>query len=142
MHQNLLPFGRSHGRTDGRTVRILYTMKPHLYGLFTYIRTHIMEPIVIIKWLTYPQIQLFGQLTWERRCPDKRGSTVYISTSFKRWYNNNIAKCCAKVLLLFKRDGIFLQNPEIITENYIFYHLRFMWTQCWHIIILCICIIK
>ena len=38
------------------------------------------SPCLNRKWLTYPEIQLSGQSVWERRCPDKWGSTVLVLT--------------------------------------------------------------
>ena len=34
------------------------------------------SPCLNRKRLTYPEIQLSGQSVWERRCPDKWGSTI------------------------------------------------------------------
>ena len=56
------------------------TVEPHLSGLFTYSETCLgTNPLFLNrKCLTYPKIQLSGQSVWERRCPDKWGSTVHV----------------------------------------------------------------
>ena len=48
------------------------------YPEYSLIRTPVWNQITFltIKWFTYPEIQLYGRLPWERRCPDKWGSTV------------------------------------------------------------------
>ena len=49
------------------------------YPDYSLIRTDMFgnqSPFLNRKWLTNPEIQLFGQSVWERRCPDKWGSTV------------------------------------------------------------------
>ena len=48
------------------------------YPEYSFIQTPVWEPINIPKWFTYLEIKLYGQSAWERRCPDKWGSTVYI----------------------------------------------------------------
>ena len=46
------------------------------------------------NWLTYLEIQLSGQLVWERRCPDKWGSTVPVRTiktgTYARWDRSSV----------------------------------------------------
>ena len=48
-------------------IRIIHLFG-HLFGN--------QSPFLNRKWLTYPEIQLSEQSVWERRCPDKWGSTV------------------------------------------------------------------
>ena len=47
--------------------------RPHLYRLFTYPDKCLgtIDSYIIEKGLTYPEIQLSGQSSWERRCSDK-----------------------------------------------------------------------
>ena len=72
----------------------IYTFHRYMYSAwnltyldYSLIRTHVWDPIIIIyivwlKSLSYPDIQLSGQPTWEQRCPDKWGSTVYVYSTW------------------------------------------------------------
>ena len=68
--------------------RYSLTIIKHMYSVSSLIQIYNIHlsghlfwnqsPFLNRKWLTYPEIQLSGQSVWERRCPNKWGSTVHV----------------------------------------------------------------
>ena len=72
-------FNRQYMYSVASLIRIIH-LSGHLFGN--------QSTFLNRKWLTYLEIQLSGQSVWERRCPDKWGSTVVT------WYNLRIVIVC------------------------------------------------
>ena len=67
----------------------------------SFIRTPVWEPMPI------PQIQLYRQSIWERRCPDKWGPTVYMSW----WIRYCLNQCLNENIIILLHFFFFFIPP-------------------------------